>query len=403
MAMSAQVPLPPSTPQVTGDAVLALALTAFGVWVQVEAFTAVPGNRPPDAFSVLFTVTAVAPLALRRVWPLAVLALCLCGLILLIGGQYSVGAATPGSLIAFYTCLAWGTRREARLAIPVLLVGIVTVLLMRPIDVTAEGILVHLAAYFGGWLVGTGVRERRTLSTALEVEANHAVELARQQAELARERASRATAEERLRISRELHDVLGHALSVVVVQAGAAEQLLDADPQTARKALADIAETGRSSLVEIRQVLGRLRDEEPLGSHGLSVSPSLRDLPSLVARVEAAGLLIRLRLDPELDPLDPGVELAAYRVVQEGLTNCLKHADASAAWVSITREGNVLEVEIRDDGAGPASAHEGNGLAGMRERVSAYGGELQTGPAHGGGYLVRARIPAATEPGVSST
>jgi signal transduction histidine kinase len=211
----------------------------------------------------------------------------------------------------------------------------------------------------------------------------------------------RAAAEERLRITRELHDVLGHALSVVVVQAGAAEQLLDTDRGAARQALADIARTGRSSLTEIREVLGRLREDEPSGPP--PAPPSLGDLPALVARVEAAGLPVRLRLDPELDALVPGVGLAAYRVVQEALTNCLKHATASTAWVTVTREGDDVLVEVRDDGAGPTSVMEGNGLAGMRERVAAYGGEVVAGPADGHGFLVHARIPAMTARVVGAT
>ena len=406
MTTSAPPPLHLTARQVTGDTVLALVLTAFAVWVQVQAIGAVPDNRPPDAFAVLFTVTAMAPLALRRVRSLAALVTCLCGLVLLVGGHYAVGAATPGSLIAFYTCVAWSTRREARLAVPVLLAGIAAVLLLHPMDVNAEGIVVHLAAYFGGWLVGTGVRERRELGTAREVEAHQAVELARQQVELAHERASRATAEERLRIARELHDVLGHALSVVVVQAGAAEQLLDADPVAARQSIKDIARTGRSSLSDIRQVLGRLREDEPVGHFAVSpslVGPSLGDLLALVARVEAAGLPIRLTLDPEVDLLDPGVVLAAYRVVQEALTNVLKHAGASTAWVRVAREGDDVQVEVRDDGAGSASVGQGYGLAGMRVRVSAYGGQLDAGPTDGGGYRVRARIPASAPRGVGAT
>jgi signal transduction histidine kinase len=329
----------------------------------------------------------VLPLALRRARSLAVLGACLTGLVLLVWGRYAVGAASPGSLIAFYTCVAWGTRREARAAVPVLLAGIGAVLLLRPADITTEGTVVHLAAFVGAWLVGAGVRERR--------------ELGRQQTELAHERASRAAAEERLRITRELHDVLGHALSVVVVQAGAAEQLLETDPRAARQALADIARTGRSSLADIRQVLGRLREDEPTSPP--PVSPSLGDLPELVARVEAAGLPVRLQLDPGPEALLPGVGLATYRVVQEALTNVLKHAGASAAWVWVARDGADVRIEVRDDGAGPRASVEGHGLAGMRERVSAYGGELDVGPADGGGYLVRARIPVTDVRGAGST
>jgi signal transduction histidine kinase len=399
--MSAEVPPSLSARQVTGDAVLATMLTAFAVWVQVAVNTGTPGNHAPDVLAVLLTVTAVAPLALRRVRSLAVLGACVSGLVLLVWGQYAVGATSPGSLIAFYTCVAWGTRREARAAVPVLLAGIGTLLLLQPLDITAEGSVIHLAAFFGAWLVGAGVRERRELGSARAGEARQAVELAQQQTELAHERASRAAAEERLRITRELHDVLGHALSVVVVQASAAEQLLESDLGAARQALADIAGTGRSSLADIRQVLGRLREDEPTSLP--PVSPSLIDLPELVQRVEAAGLPVRLHLDFGPEAILPGVGLATYRVVQEALTNVLKHAGTSTAWVSVARDGAVVNVEVRDDGVGSSSSVEGNGLAGMRERVSAYGGQLDTGPADGGGYLVRARIPVTDVRRVDAT
>ncbi len=142
-----------------------------------------------------------------------------------------MGAASIGGVIAFYTCVAWGTRRQARLAVPVLGAWVVAVVLLRPVDLSTEGTLFHLTFYLGGWVLGTGVRERRERAAVRESEDRASVELARRQAELAHERASRAAAEERLRITRELHDVLGHSLSVVVVQAGAAEQLLEVDPR----------------------------------------------------------------------------------------------------------------------------------------------------------------------------
>ena len=398
-----------SARQGVGDVVLAAVLTAAAVWIHATGVDAIPVNSRPDLWSGALTVAAVAPLAVRRVRPLAVLALCLPGPLLLIAGHYSVGASPLGVVVAFYTAVAWGSRREARVAVPVLLLGVSIAVALRPIDLSVEGALVQLGLYVGGWVIGTGVRERRELDAARTCEDQRELELARRQAELERERASRATAEERLRITRELHDVLGHAFSVMVVQAGAAEQLLDADPAAVRAALREIGTAGRSSLADIRRVLGQLRDGE---EHvRLEPSPSLADLPALVARVEAAGLPIRLRLDADLNSSCAGVELAAYRVIQEALTNCLKHASAGSADVSVGLDGQgdghgsgagaALRIEVRDDGVGPVAGTgtgtTGHGLFGMRERVSAYGGTLSAGPGSDGGYHVSARIPLVAE------
>ncbi|WP_139142594.1 sensor histidine kinase [Humibacillus sp. DSM 29435] len=404
-----------------GDVVLATAVVAVAVAFQVTGLDAIPANRSPDALGVLLTVAAVAPLALRRVWPLAVLLACLLGLLLLITFRYSVGATSLGVVVAFYTCTAWGSRRAAKASVAVLAVGIVSAAALGPIDLSLEGALVQVALLVGGWVIGWGVRERRELHAVRATEARYEVEAARRQAEMERERASRATAEERLRITRELHDVLGHAVSVMVVQSGAAEQMLDHDPAAARVALQQIASTGRSSLADIRRVLGRLREDEETPAR-IEPSPGLDDLPALVARVEAAGLPIRLHLAIGASSAlstgsHPGVELAAYRVVQEALTNCLKHASASSVEVTVAADTDWLSIRVRDDGVGaslqtrrlgpdgsvvPAdwAAASGLGLSGMRERVSVYGGDLQAGPSNDGGYLVTARIPlAANETG----
>ncbi|MGI8457310.1 MAG: sensor histidine kinase [Propionibacteriaceae bacterium] len=397
-----------------GDAVLAAVVVVVAVAIQATGVDAIAANRAPDALSLLLTVASVAPLALRRVRPLAVLVACIPGPLLLIALHYSVGATSVGVVIAFYTCTGWGSRREARAAVPVLLVAIGGAAALGPIDLSIEGALVQLALFTGGWVIGIGVRERRELLAVRETQARHEVEAAQRQAGWERERASRATAEERLRITRELHDVLGHAMSVMVVQAGAADLLLDDDPDAARGALQQIAGTGRSSLAEIRRVLGQLREGEETPTLHES-SPGLAALPALVSRVEAAGLPIRLHVNAHAssglaEGSLPGVELAAYRVVQEALTNCLKHASASFVEVTVSMDDDWLRLEVRDDGAGPSSttgqadptsaamtttqtADGGLGLAGMHERVSVYGGDLQAGPDPAGGYLVTARIP----------
>ena len=387
----------PATPvrlgraQVTWDLVLAAVCVAVAVTVHASGVDSIPQNRAPDAWSVAFTVSAVAPLALRRRHPLPVLAACLPGVLALVAWQYAVGSASLGILIAFYTVAAWGSPSAARRGVVVVVAGVVGLLVLQPIDLSIQGALANSAVLLGGWVLGTGTRERRALHAAQVAESE-------QRVELERERGSRAAAEERLRITRELHDVLGHAISVMVVQAGVAEHLLDSQPDQARAALARIGQTGRSSLQEIRQLLGATRDDGD-GSPRRP-QPRLSDLPSLVAQVEAAGLPVQLTGTELADGGTPeGVELAAYRVVQEALTNTLKHAGPARAQVRLSRTAGAVEVEVVDDGCGPGAGGPGTGqgLTGMRERVAVYAGDLVTGQAPGGGFRVWARfsLPAA--------
>jgi signal transduction histidine kinase len=362
----------------------------------------VPENRTPDALSVALTVTAIAPLALRRRAPLPVLISCFPGIWALALGQYPVGATPVGPLIGFYTVVAWDSRRRARWAVATVVLGVAGLVALRPVDLRTEGIIANTAFLVGGWTIGTGTRERREHAAAQAASAELQLALERERADLASDRAHLAAARERLRISRELHDVLGHAFSVMVVQAGAAERLLDSHPDEARLALQQVSATGRSSLADLRGMVQMLRagddaDRPPVPAEA-DASPGLAEVPGLVHRVREAGLPVELDLDEPAAPSHPGVELAAYRIVQEGLTNCLKHAQASRAWVRVRRAGGELEVEIRDDGTGSAGAgtSSGHGLTGMRERVTVYGGELEAGPLPSGGYRVRARLPLPT-------
>ncbi len=391
------------------DLVLAALCVAVAVTVQVASLDSIPVNRPPDVWSVVLTVSAVAPLVLRRRYPLPVLMACVPGLLALVAGRYAVGAAPLGVLIAFYTVTAWGTSRDAARGLGVLAVGVAGVLALRPVDLSIEGALSNTAVLVVGWVLGTGARERRALHAAQVAEAERRIELEH-------ERGSRAAAEERLRITRELHDVLGHAMSVMVVQAGVAEHLLDTQPEQARDALARISQTGRSSLQEMRQLLATSRDDAD-GSPRRP-QPRLSDLPALVAQVEASGLPVQLTTSPPgvlSQGTPPGVELAAYRIVQEALTNTLKHAGPAQARVRMTRPPGAVEIEVIDNGRGPRTAasgpdvpvvdgpgsrppgsegpEAGQGLIGMRERVAVYAGELVTGAAPGGGFRVWARFP----------
>jgi signal transduction histidine kinase len=370
------------------DLVLALGCAAVAVAIHVTGIDAVPANRAPDALSVLLTLAALVPLAWRRRAPLIVLATCFPGFLGLIAGKYSVGAAPIGVVIAFYTVAAWDTRRNARIGLAVAGVGYGVALALRPIDLSVEGTVFQLALLVGGWVLGTGARERRELHAAQVAESER-------QVALERERAAHAATEERLRISRELHDILGHAFSVMVVQAGVAEHLIDSSPADARQAVAEIRRTGRTSLAEMRRLLHVLREGDGAGPLPRDPAAGLADLPALVARVETAGLPVDLRVTGTPGELSPGLELAAYRLIQEALTNTIKHAGASKARVLLTHAGGGVRIEVSDDGraatAEGGEAYQGHGLAGMRERVAMYGGELTAGrtPA---GYVVTATL-----------
>jgi signal transduction histidine kinase len=237
------------------------------------------------------------------------------------------------------------------------------------------------------WLIGFAYHERNRRTAELTERA--------ERAERARETEARAAAaEERARIAREMHDVVAHSLSVMVVQAEAAEAMLDADPARARRPLAAVQRTGRDALTELRRMLGVLRELADDGAE-LAPQPGLAGLGALVDDVRQAGLPVRVRVEGEERPLPPGIDLSAYRIVQEGLTNALKHAGPASAEVVVRYGERELELEVRDDGRGRASGANGggHGLVGMRERVAIYGGELRAGPRPEGGFALVARLP----------
>jgi signal transduction histidine kinase len=211
-----------------------------------------------------------------------------------------------------------------------------------------------------------------------------------QMAERERELASReAVVEERARIARELHDVIAHHVSMIVLQAGAERRVMD-ESDASREVLETIERTGRSALHETRRLLGMLRSEE---EDPLAPQPRLRDVPMLIGQVREAGLPVELEIDGEQRDLPAGVELSAYRIVQEALTNALKHAGDAHARVAIRYRPESIEIEVSDDGAGGAAAAGGHGLVGMRERVALYGGRFSAGSGEGGGFTVRVSLP----------
>jgi signal transduction histidine kinase len=254
----------------------------------------------------------------------------------------------------------------------------------------STGDLILIPAVFAlGWLGGFAFRERDVQATEAEERAV--------QAEREREAAARlAVAEERARIARELHDIVAHALSVMVLQVGAVRHKLPELRDDDREALEDVERAGRTALAEMRRLLGAMRDRGDEAE--LEPQPGLENLGALVARVRSAGLPVRLDVEGDPVPLPRALDLSAYRIVQEGLTNVLKHAEASHAEVVVRHSPEALQVEVRDDGHGPARGDGlGHGLVGIRERVKLYGGEMTAGPANGGGFVLSASLRLTDE------
>jgi signal transduction histidine kinase len=252
-------------------------------------------------------------------------------------------------------------------------------------------VIPELALFAIAWVIGDNIRTRRAYLAELEARATR-LERERE------EKAEREVIEERTRIARELHDVIAHNVSVMVVQASAGEELFDADPERARESLSSVAATGRAALTELRRLLGVIRVEEsdrPAASY--TPQPGMEYLDELVRQVRETGLAVGLSVLGEPRELPEGVGLCAYRIVQEALTNTLRHAKASEAHVSVRYAPDALELQVLDDGRGAPATNggpgTGHGLIGMRERVALFGGELSARSRPDQGYEVRARIP----------
>lgn len=322
------------------------------------------------------------PLLVRRRYPLPVLAVVLSASI---ATQFVVGVMPPFALgLALYTVASHTERRVALRAGVVTLVTLVVLLLARD-GFDAKESVAHLIIFASAtWILGDNVRTKRAYYRELEERAER---LEREREESIR----RAAADEQERIARELHDVIAHSVSVMVVQAAAANDIFERQPERAREALRSIEESGRSALTELRRLLGIVRTHE---RGRLDPQPGLAALEELIEQVRATGLEVELELDGKLGELPSGVDLSAYRIVQEALTNTLKHAQATHARVRLVRGAQELAIEVTDDGAGPGKeSTNGHGLIGMRERVTLLGGVLEAGAQAGGGFAVKVRLP----------
>jgi signal transduction histidine kinase len=336
--------------------------------------------------SVFVPLVLLLPLALvwRTRHPLAVMAVNIAGWVVI--DLYTPANEDPLTLaitlaIAVYSVGAHTRGRRAALG-AALVFGMALLATFVDWDegsvLDLFGNLTFFAAIFGGtWLAGRAIRRRRGRERDLILERE--------------EKARVAVLEERTRIARELHDVVAHAISVIVLQARGARHALDAEPDDARGALDAIEQTATQALREMRRLLGMLRTDDEVA---LAPQPSLSHLDTLVAHVRDAGLPVDVRVEGKPRELAPGVDLSAYRIVQEALTNALKHAGPARARVLVRYGEESLELEVADTGAGDVNGDStGHGLAGMRERVAVFGGELESGPRVEGGYAVRARLP----------
>jgi signal transduction histidine kinase len=291
-------------------------------------------------------------------------------------------------LILVYSAASYASAKQQRLVVAVLAVLYASELALLFVGSKGLGNVVPGLVFISlAYVLGRGVRSRRDHAISLE---RRAEVLEKEQAALARQ----AVVEERDRIARELHDVIAHSVSVMIVQAGAAERLLDRDSDGVRSALGTIRGAGSEALDELRRLLGLLR-ETPGSDASPEPQPRLARLEPLIKQAEATGITVDYVVHGPAESLPAGIDLAAYRIVQEALTNVRKHAGPATAEVHVTLTARELDLLITDDGRG--NGHEptraGHGLIGMRERVALYGGTLTSGPRDTGGFQVHARIP----------
>jgi signal transduction histidine kinase len=349
--------------------------------------TTVPGPRIVQKGPLILLLVCVPVIALRR-WPLPVLGVVTAGAgIFAATGAASFPLGVLLGLALYFSVLGMARPRSIALAVSVAAaLGVAVVysaLTALYAHVPAE-IVEYFVPLAGGWFIADSVAARRRYQAGLAAQAE-------------RERAADVR-EERVRIAREMHDVVAHALAVITVQAGVGRCLADRRPEEASTAFGSIETIGRTAQDELRVVLGLLRDEEA-GTAPLAPTPRLIDVKDLADTVRASGIRVELRMEGTDRQLSPSLELSIYRVVQEALTNVVKHAPGARVVAELTVSAGKVRLDVRDDG-GPGGGHApqagmgaGHGIVGMRERIGAFGGRLVAGPADGGGFRVSAEVP----------
>jgi signal transduction histidine kinase len=352
-----------------GDLALALTLVALSQ-IEVWHYGVAGGN----ASAAMTQAAAAFCVAWRSRFPLAAAVAVIA--VTFVGGTISGDPVSvtlvAATIILFYSL---GTLPNRRLALAGLVFGLVVAIPMAADHALNTYLAIALTSFAVPWLIGT-LRLRHQRTRELEVQREEAARV--------------AVAEERTRLARELHDIVSHNVGMIVVQAGAGDVLLDQQPERAREALQAIEHGAREALVELRRLLGLLRANDQAS---LAPQPTLASLDALVDRVREAGVAVDVRIEGEVTPLEAALEVTAYRIVQEGLTNVLKHAGLCRARVTIRYRPNAIEVEVADSGQGPNGTQGGYGLAGIRERVALIGGAVENGPGDDGGHVLRARLP----------
>jgi signal transduction histidine kinase len=362
--------------------VLVAVVSEIELWV-----SSVPGPKVVLVPSILLWTL---PLLWRRRFPLAAPCLCFGVQALSAFAGDAVGSGTTGFAALLLAFWAVGAHNGRGCALAGAAIGFASMAVVTYLDVRIDaGALVGVILAGSAATIVAHVLQRRTRRTsALEARAAHL--------EFERDENTRvAVAEERRRIARDLHDVVAHSVSVMTVQAGAARLLLAREPERARGPLLSVEETGRQALAEMRRLLGILRSDS--GAAELAPQPGLADLERLLEQARRAGLPVELSVEGTRQLLPPGVDLAGYRIVQEALTNAIKHAGPARAHVAVRYAPEELELEITNDGFTGADGREGgHGLVGMRERAALYGGDLEAARRAGGGFVVHARLPVET-------
>jgi signal transduction histidine kinase len=382
----------PKLPAWPVDITIAGVLFAVGA---IEAAT-IHDLRGPLTLNILALAAVTAPLVWRRRHPLAVLGAILAVATVQAAALTDASVFTSTFLVLLLGAYSVGAYTEAGRALLGLLGLFALVSMVNLLAAESMGVSDYVwpaAVALFCWLAGRATRHRARLAEELHEAAVRAEE----DREAHRHA---AVAGERRRVAREMHDIVAHSISVMVVQAGGARRILERDPQRAAEAAARIEQTGRDALAEMRRLLGVLRPEERRPER--EPQPGMAGLEALVERARGAGLPVALRVDGERPDVSQGLDLAAYRIVQEALTNALRHAGGAPAEVLVRYGPDVIELEVADRGRGPAGPPAtgggddrlvGHGLVGMRERAQLYGGELHAGPRAGGGFAVRARLP----------
>ena len=374
------------------DGLFALLLTALSVagLLTVQEYAPEEARiKDPDALGVILAALQTLPLAWRRRHPEQVLSAVGVATLVFYASRYETTTGGIGVMVALYTVASLCSRRTSLVSAATTAVAL-AVLLAIAEDVSADIVISNYVIFGTAWILGDNIRTRRAYTANLE---ERAARLEHDREESSR----RAAAEERERIARELHDIVAHSVSVMVVQAGAARRVLEAkaSPAPARDALRQIEDTGRSALTDMRRMLGILRNPDEIAD--LSPQPGLAHLDPLIAQATEAGVPVDYEILGRPRPLPSGMDLSAYRIVQEALTNTIKHAGPARARVVVRYEHDRVEIEVFDDGRGAArdlqKSNGGHGLVGMKERAGLYGGKLKAGPRAGGGYSVKVTLP----------